>query len=200
MQEKELDTFYPASRNDWRLWLEENHKSKQSIWLICYTKKSDIPTISWSELVDEALCFGWIDSTRKSMGGNNFIQLVSKRKPKSTWSRINKEKIQQLIQQGLMTQAGYESIETAKQNGSWVILDEVEELKIPEDLEGAFRARQGSKDYFVGLSKSVRKIMLQWIVLAKRPETRQKRIEEIVDCAARYEVPEQFRNTRPGKK
>lgn len=193
MQAKDSnETIYVETRKEWRQWLEENHRSKQSVWLICNTRKSGSPAIHWSELVDEALCFGWIDSTRKSIDETRFKQLFSKRKPQGTWSRINKEKIQRLIAGGLMTQAGLDVIDAAKQNGSWTILDEVEELIIPSDLENAFKEHTGSKDYFLGLSKSVRKMMLQWIVLAKRPETRQKRINEIALLAGQNKKPKQF--------
>ena len=88
------ETIYVKTRIEWRQWLEKNHSSKQSVWLVCNTKKSKRPTIHWSELVDEALCFGWIDSTRKSIDETKFTQLFSKRKPYSTWSKINKEKVQ----------------------------------------------------------------------------------------------------------
>ncbi|MBX3240074.1 MAG: YdeI/OmpD-associated family protein [Chitinophagaceae bacterium] len=192
MLNKEIETYCPQSRADWRQWLEKNHRSKQSVLLVCNTKKSEMPTIPWSELVDEALCFGWIDSTRKSIDETKFTQLYSKRNPNSTWSKINKEKIQRLIADGLMTQAGLDVIEIAKQNSSWTILDTVEELIIPEDLEKAFKKHKGSKDYFLSLSKSARKIMLSWIVLAKRPETRQKRIDEIAICAGQKKKPKQF--------
>ncbi|WP_400262873.1 YdeI family protein [Sphingobacterium sp. SG20118] len=97
--------------------MEKNHQSKQSVWLVYYTKKSNIPSLSWSEAVDEALCFSWIDSTKKKIGDFSYLQFFSKRKPKSNWSKINKEKVQQLIENGLMTAAGFDSIETAKQNG-----------------------------------------------------------------------------------
>src|SRR5690554_6042952 len=167
MSNKEIETYCPKSQTEWRQWLEENHQSKQSVWLIYYTKKSTIPSLSWSEAVDEALCFGWIDSTRKKIDDFSFMQFFSKRKPKSNWSKINKEKVANLIEQGLMTEAGLVSIETAKQNGYWTILDEVEELIIPKDLEIAFEKYKGSKDYFLSLSKSTRKIILSWIVLSK---------------------------------
>ncbi|MCD6066899.1 MAG: hypothetical protein K0S33_1725 [Bacteroidetes bacterium] len=152
-----------------------------------------MPSISWSEAVDEALCFGWIDSTRKSLDDEKFMQFFSKRKAVSTWSKVNKEKVRQLIEQGLMTEAGLASIETAKQNGSWNILDGVEELTIPKDLEKEFKIHKGSKPFFLSLSKSVRKMILQWIVLAKRPETRQKRISEVAELAAQNLKPKQFR-------
>src|SRR5690606_6914303 len=111
-----------------------------------YKKKSIFPSLSWSEAVDEALCFGWIDSTKKTIDDFSFMQFFSKRKPKSNWSKINKEKVQQLIDSKRMTIAGYESVEAAKQNGSWTILDEVEELLIPNDLECALEKHNGSKD------------------------------------------------------
>lgn len=192
MLNKEVETYCPRSRTDWRQWLEKNHQSKQSVWLVYYTKKSNLPSISWSEAVDEALCFGWIDSTKKTIDDSSFMQFFSKRKPKSNWSKINKEKIQQLIDSKKMTKAGCESVEIAKQNGSWTILDEVEKLIIPNDLEIAFKKHKGSKDYFLSLSKSTRKIILGWIVHAKRQETRQKRIDEVVESAGQNKKPKQF--------
>jgi uncharacterized protein YdeI (YjbR/CyaY-like superfamily) len=193
MPNKEVETYCPQSRTDWRQWLEKNHQSKQSVWLIFYTKKSTIPSLSWSEAVDEALCFGWIDSTRKTIDEFSFMQFFSKRKPKSNWSKINKEKVQQLIDSKRMTKAGYKSIETAKQNGYWTIFDEVEELIVPNDLEVAFEKHKDSKDYFLSLSKSARKIILSWVVLAKQKETRQKRIDEIVESAAQNLKPKHLR-------
>jgi len=188
----ETEIFYPKSPADWRKWLEKNHLSKQSVWLVFYSKSSDKPSISWSEAVDVALCFGWIDSKKIKIDEETSHQFFSKRKPNSTWSKINKEKVQQLIEKGLVAQADLDIIEIAKQNGSWAILDEVEELIIPHDLEKAFEKYKGSKDYFLSLSKTVRKMMLSWIVLAKRPETRQKRIDEIAELAGQNKKPKQF--------
>ncbi|WP_205756018.1 YdeI/OmpD-associated family protein [Lacibacter luteus] len=151
-----------------------------------------MPTISWSDAVDEALCFGWIDSTRKSLGDDRFIQFFCKRKPKSNWSKINKAKIEKLTDEGLMTKAGFASVELAKKNGSWNALDQVEELLIPKDLASAFRLQPGSKKYFTGLSQSVQKILLHWVAAAKRSETRQKRIDELAEHAGRQTRPKQF--------
>lgn len=189
---REVETYYPQSKENWRRWLEDNHQSKQSIWLVYYTKQSQIPSISWREAVDEALCFGWIDSTTKKVDDSSFIQYFSRRKPKSIWSKINKVIVQSLIDTKRMTKAGFESIEIAKQNGSWTILDEVEELIIPNDLEIAFKKYNGAKDYFISLSKSTRKILLSWIVLAKRKETRQKRITEVVENMQQKLIPKQL--------
>lgn len=187
-----VTTYCPASRQDWREWLIKNHQSKQAVWLVYYKKESGVPTVSYSDAVHEALCFGWIDSTKKSLGDDSFMQFFCKRKRISVWSKINKAKVQRLIKEGLFMHAGYQSIEIAKQNGYWSILDDVEELVIPKDLEKAFKTKKGSKAFFAGLSKSVRKAILQWVVLAKRPETRQKRIAEIADLAAQQLKPKQF--------
>jgi uncharacterized protein YdeI (YjbR/CyaY-like superfamily) len=187
-----LETFCPTSRQEWRQWLEENHISKQSIWLIAFKKSSGKPSVSWSETVDEALCFGWIDSTRKSIDEESFMQFFTKRKATSVWSKINKEKVARLMAEGLIAPAGHESIEKAKQNGSWTILDEVEELIIPVDLEKAFKEKPGSKDFFLSLGKSMKKRLLQWLVLAKQDATRQKRIKEIAECAAQKMTPKGF--------
>jgi uncharacterized protein YdeI (YjbR/CyaY-like superfamily) len=185
----EAETFYPSGTKQWRAWLQKNHIKKQSVWLLCYKVKSGKPSITWNDAVDEALCFGWIDSVRKSIDGETFVQFFSKRKPTSAWSKINKAKIERLIEEGRMTPAGLASIEIAKQNGSWTKLDEVEKLTIPKDLEKAFRSNKGSKKFFLSLSKSIQKMILQWIEFAKRVETRQKRIHEVATLAAKKLKP-----------
>ncbi|MDF2454741.1 MAG: hypothetical protein K0R51_734 [Cytophagaceae bacterium] len=192
IKKEEIESFAPSSRKQWRTWLQKNHAKKEAVWLICHKKESEKPSIPWTDLVDEALCFGWIDSKRKTIDKETFIQFFSKRKPKGTWSKINKDKIQPLIDQGLMTEAGLSAIEAAKKNGSWIILDQVETLEIPKDLMNAFKAYPGSKAFFMSLSKSVRKAMLQWIAFAKREETRKKRIQEIASLAAQQKKPKQF--------
>ena len=192
MQKQEPDIFYPTSQKEWRQWLQENHASQQSVWLVYYKKETNKPTVSWSDAVDEALCFGWIDSKKISIDKETSRQFFSKRKAKSTWSKINKNKTERLIANGLMTKIGFESIEIAKQNGSWTVLDNVEELIIPNNLEKAFKANPGSKDFFLSLSKSTRKGMLQWIALAKQTETIQRRVNEIAELASQKLKPKQF--------
>jgi len=187
------ETFCPSSRQEWRQWLKKNHRSQPSVWLIYYKKSTNAPSLTYNEAVDEALCFGWIDSTRVSLDGEKFKQFFCKRKPTSVWSKVNKAKVQRLIKGRLMTKAGIESIETAKENGSWTILDEVEEVIIPDDLSTALKKQSGAEDYFLGLSRSSRKAILQWLVLAKRPETREKRINEIAGLAGEQLKPMQFR-------
>lgn len=190
---EETEIFYPASIAEWRNWLERNHSLKQSVWLVQYKKASLIPSVSWSDAVDVALCFGWIDSKKVAVDKEKSHQFFSKRKAKSTWSKINKEKVTKLIEAGLMAEAGYKSIEIAKQNGSWTLLNDVDNLMVPADLEKAFSLHKGSKDHFDTFSKSSRKAILQWLILAKLPATRQKRLNEIAELAGQNLKPKQFR-------
>jgi len=196
--EKEIETFYPKSRQEWREWLQNYHDKKQAVWLIYYKKKSNFPTVIYSEAVDEALCFGWIDSKAKPIDEQKFMQFYSRCKEKSVWSKVNKEKIERLTNKGLMTKAGFDIIEIAKKNGSWTILDEAEALIIPEDLEVELQNRIKAKDYFLGLSRSDKRNILQWLVLAKKQETRAKRISEIVELAELSQKPKQFRGQKNG--
>lgn len=190
---KDAEDYCPVDKKDWRKWLELNHDKKEGVWLIFHKKKSPGYNLSWSESVDEALCFGWIDSTKRVIDSTKYKQYFTKRKAKSNWSKINKDKVKALMDQGLMEAAGYKSIEIAKENGSWTILDDVENLVIPADLAAEFVHCKGSMEYFDSLSKSVRKILLYWIVSAKRKESRQKRILEVVESAGKGLIPEQFR-------
>lgn len=185
----EVEIFYPQHLAEWWEWLEQNHQSKQSVWLVYYRKSTGKKTLTWSEAVDMALCFGWIDSKQVKIDDEKSHQFFSKRKAKSVWSKINKEKIDRLSKEGLMTKAGWNSVNIAKKNGSWTILDEVEELIVPEDLEAAFKGKKMAKEYFTSLSKSTRKALLQWLVMAKRAETRQNRITEIVAMAEQKQKP-----------
>lgn len=191
-----LETFSPKIRQEWREWLKENHDKKQSVWLIYYKKESKQPSIVYSDAVDEALCFGWIDSKAMPMDSNRYRQFFCRRKPKSVWSKINKEKVERLTREGLMTKAGFESIEVARQNGSWTTLDEAEALIIPDDLEAAFRDLPEAREYYLSLSRSDKRNILQWLLLAKRSETRQNRIGEIVSLASQRLKPKQFRGKK----
>jgi uncharacterized protein YdeI (YjbR/CyaY-like superfamily) len=117
MKNETIETFCPTSHKDWRQWLRKNHKTKESVWLILYKKKANMPSIDWDDAVEQALCFGWIDGKRLSVSDEQFKQFFSKRKAKGTWSKINKERVERLIQQRLMTKAGHEAIEVSKKNG-----------------------------------------------------------------------------------
>lgn len=190
---KDVEDYCPANKKEWRKWLKENHIKKKAVWLILRKKSSANPNLSWSEAVDEALCFGWIDSTKRTIDSDHYKQYFSKRKAKSNWSKVNKNKVKTLIDQGLMEEEGFKSIEIAKENGSWTILDEVEELIIPADLKDALANHKSSTAYFNGLSKSTKKLLLHWVVSAKRNETRQKRIRQVVESANEKMKPKLFR-------
>lgn len=193
MSEQKIDSFCPKSKKEWRAWLQKNHAKEQSVWLIYHRKSSGVPSITWSEAVDEALCFGWIDSKAQTIDEEKYRQFFSRRKPKSVWSKINKDKVAQLIEAGLMTKAGLDSIAIAKENGSWTTLDSVEALEVPADLTKELKKHAGAKAFFDSLSKSKTKMLLYWILSAKRPETRQKRIGEIAEHTGQGLVPKQFR-------
>jgi len=190
---KDIEEYTPLDKQDWRKWLKLNHNKKEAVWLIFYKKKSPKYNLSWSDSVDQALCFGWIDSTKRSIDNEKYKQYFTKRKAKSNWSKVNKDKVNILIEQGLMEEKGYHSIQTAKENGSWTYLDEVEALKVPEDLKDVFKNHTNAKENFENLSKSSRKLLLYWILSAKRKETREKRILEIAENASKNLKSKQFR-------
>lgn len=181
MSKQEIEEYYPESKQHLRKWFQKNHLTKDAVWLIFYRKHTDKPSVAWTDAVDEALCFGWIDSKAETIDKDTFRQYFCKRKPKSTWSKINKQKIEILTAKGLIAQAGFDIINIAKQNGSWTILDSVEELEIPEDLATAFDQSPSIKANFLAQSKSKIKLQLSGLVFAKTAVTRQKRIAEIVN-------------------
>jgi uncharacterized protein YdeI (YjbR/CyaY-like superfamily) len=177
---KQLKTITPKDRAAWRKWLEDNHTSSESVWLVINKKNSRIRGISLNDAVEEALCFGWIDGRLNIVDDKRYKLLFSPRKSKSIWSKNNKLKIERLIQQGLMTAAGFEKIEAAKKNGSWGAIDSVEKLVVPIDLQKALDDNPTAKKNFSGFSDSYKKRILYWILSAKRPETRSKRIQQTV--------------------
>jgi uncharacterized protein YdeI (YjbR/CyaY-like superfamily) len=182
---REFESFAPASRAEWRQWLADNHTTSDRLWLIYYKKESGKPSLSYDEAVEEALCFGWIDSVVNKVDAERYKQLFSPRKVKSNWSRLNKERVARLIEQGLMMPSGLAKIEAAKQDGTWTALDAVEDLVIPEDLVAAFASQPVARANFDAFSRSVKRGILEWLLNAKRPETRAKRIAEIVAKAER---------------
>lgn len=173
--------FYPKSQKEWRDWLDLNHQKEDSVWVIFYKKKTNKPTMSWSQAVDHALCFGWIDSTKRSLDKERYIQYFTRRKPKSTWSKVNKDKVQVLLESNLIMPSGMIAIETAKTNGSWTILDDVENLVIPPDFQIVLDADSRLKKEYLQLSSSRKKSVLHRLNSAKRKETREKRIVELID-------------------
>lgn len=183
--EKDLHIIRPASPGEWREWLLENHETDQTVWVACAKKQAVRYTLNHAEAVAEALCFGWIDGTTRPLDAEYFIQSFTKRRAKSVWCKANKEKVAELTAAGLMLPAGLAAIAAARANGYWSILDDVEALRIPADLVAALEQDTVAAAFFTALSDSDKKRLLTWLVLARRPETRSKRIEEIVSYAAR---------------
>lgn len=178
-----IQTFYAKTRKEWRKWLEKNHQSEKSVWLIIYKKESDTPSVYYPEAVDEALCFGWIDSKPNKRDEDSYYQFFAKRNPKSNWSKVNKEKVAKLLEKGLMHSSGLEMIEIAKQNGTWTALDEVENINIPDDLQKLFSKNKTAFENWENFPRSSKRGILEWILNSKKPETRQKRIEETISLA-----------------
>lgn len=183
MPDKDIAIFTPQSSDDWRNWLEQNHLEAESVWLVYFKKHTGLATVSWSETVDEALCFGWIDSLVKPIDDRQFMRLFTRRKPRSVWSQINKRKVEVLIASDRMAKAGLAAIDIAKANGYWESLDEVNQLLLPADLQQALQQNTDANEYVHQLSNSDKRSMLQWLMLARRTDTRMRRIAEIVDCA-----------------
>jgi uncharacterized protein YdeI (YjbR/CyaY-like superfamily) len=181
----DLEQVLVTSRGEWRGWLASNADTSPGIWLVTYKRASGLPSPTYDDIVEECLCFGWIDSTVRSRDDRTAMQLVTPRKPRSTWSAVNKARLEHLIPSGLMTERGMRAIEVAKENGSWGQLDSVERLEVPQDLADALDAVPAAREFFDGMPPGARKQNLWFVVSAKRPETRASRIERIVEAASK---------------
>jgi len=186
---KNFDKFLAKDRNEWRNWLKDNYNTSKGVWLVYYKKNSQRSSVTYEEAVEEALCFGWIDSTVNSIDEERYMQLYTPRKINSIWSKLNKERVENLIRQGLMTDAGFSKIEAAKKNGSWDLLSSIDDLIIPIDLEKAFSQNETAYKNFNEFKNPIKKAILYWVISAKRPETRKKRIEKIIATASENTNP-----------
>ncbi len=193
MLEDKENSFYAKDRATWRNWLETHHDVEKNVWLIIYHKDAGYPSVYYQEAVEEALCFGWIDSKPNRRNDKSYYQFFAKRNPKSNWSKVNKQKVSYLLEAGLMTAAGLQIIEIAKQNGTWTALDEVDNRIIPDDLQMALNENEEALKNFMAFPPSSHKIILEWINNAKQPSTRNKRIEETVRLAAQNVKANHFR-------
>ena len=175
---------------EWYDWLLQNHDNSEGVYLIFYKLELKVPTMRWEEAVKVALCFGWIDSTVKSLGNGKRRQYFCKRNPKSVWSALNKKYISELIQMNLMHESGYKVIEIAKSDHSWFALDDVENLVIPDDLKLAFTTNPEAYSNYEGFARGYRKSYLYWLNQAKREETRNNRIQKIIEfCQNNQKTP-----------
>jgi len=171
------------SREEWRAWLEDNHTRSDGIWLVRFKARKKEQYVAYDEVVEEALCYGWIDSLPRKLDENRTMLWMAPRKQASGWSKLNKERVERLISAGLMTSAGMEKVEAAKEDGSWDRLDEVEALEIPLDLGAALDAYDSARENFEAFPRSVRRGILEWILNAKKAQTRARRVEETARLA-----------------
>lgn len=178
------EQFYPKDRNAWRNWLQKNHNKFPGIWLVFYKTGTSKPRLPYDDMVEEALCFGWIDSLPRKLDEERSMLMFTPRKPKSVWSDLNKDRVAQLIRNGLMTKAGLEKIELAKQNGSWDTLtasnNAATNNELPKDLLNLFKGKNEALANFKAFSPSIRKQFMYWIESAKTNETRMNRLQQTV--------------------
>jgi uncharacterized protein YdeI (YjbR/CyaY-like superfamily) len=174
------EVMIPATRAEWRSWLSTNPNRGEGLWIVYRKKSSKLDGPVYDDLVEEALCFGWIDSQSRRADDDRIIQWFSPRRKGGLWSALNKQRIERLIREGCMTEAGLAAIDAAKEGGSWSQTDEVDSLILPPDLVAAFDTAPRAHSAFAALKPSEQKQYLWWIHSAKRPETRAGRIAETV--------------------
>jgi uncharacterized protein YdeI (YjbR/CyaY-like superfamily) len=183
MTKPPANSTHPLSRAEWRAWLAQNHTQKEGVWLISYKKATGKPRFEYDEAVEEALCFGWVDSKPAKLDDERSMLWFAPRKPRTNWSKPNKDRVERLTAAGLMMPAGLAKVEAAKADGSWNALDGVEALEMPEDLDAALKQFPHAGANFEAFPRSVKRGILEWILNAKKPETRAKRIEETARLA-----------------
>ncbi|RZT84648.1 uncharacterized protein YdeI (YjbR/CyaY-like superfamily) [Pseudonocardia sediminis] len=179
-----------ADRAQWRAWLASQSGTAEEIWLViphARHRTSENPGISHREAIEEALCFGWIDSHARGYDEGSMVQRFSPRGPRSTWSKVNRELVEQLDTAGLMTPAGRAVVDLAKRTGTWSALAQAQDGIVPDDLRAALDAAASA--FVDALSPSSRRSILEWVARAKRPDTRRRRIARIADCAAVSTTP-----------
>ncbi len=184
--------FHPRSLQQWHAWLKANHRSAKNVWLVLHKKSSPGPGIAYAEAVEEALCFGWIDSKPQKKDAHTYLLYFAERKSGSVWSKLNKQRISRLIKDGRMTPAGMKKIEAAKADGTWSTLDPVDSLKIPKELTKALARNKKAQKHFEAFPPGIKKQLVYWVLSAKREETRSVRVKEIVTKAARNERANQW--------
>jgi uncharacterized protein YdeI (YjbR/CyaY-like superfamily) len=177
----------PFDRAAWRAWLVANHGSSKGVYLTSWRRGTGKTSVSYEEAVEEALCVGWVDSTGRNLDAKRSIQWFAPRRARSAWARSNKQRVERLMAAGLMLPAGLAAIEEAKRNGMWTLLDDVEDLVVPDDLGAALAARPPARENWDAFPPSARRAMLGWVVQARRPQTRVDRIGRIADGASRGE-------------
>ena len=184
---------HPLTRAAWRDWLAVNHLQPTGVWLIAYKKSTGKPRVEYEEAVEEALCFGWVDSKPRKLDAERSMLWFAPRKSGSGWSRPNKLRVERLLAAGLMTEAGLRKVAEAQRDGSWAKLDAVEDLLIPDDLAQALAGLARATNNFDAFPRSAKRGILEWIANARTAPTRAKRVEETARLAANNERANQWR-------
>jgi uncharacterized protein YdeI (YjbR/CyaY-like superfamily) len=177
-------TVEVTSRAEWRAWLAAHHASSPGVWLVTYKKAAGARYLPYADQVEEALCFGWVDSKARGLDAHRSQLLMTPRTPRSGWSRPNKERVARLAAAGLMAPAGLAGVRPAKANGAWSALDDVENLVEPVDLRAALDADARARAAWDAFPRSAKRAILEWIAAAKRPATRERRVAETARLAA----------------
>lgn len=180
-------SVHPETVEQWRSWLAEQHDRGSGAWVVQWRRRTGRPALGYEEQVVEALAWGWIDSTAGTVDADRSQMWFAPRRPGSGWSRPNKRRVERLLSEGRMQPAGQRAIDVALANGSWTLLDDVEDLVLPDDLVAALEARAGAREHWDAFAPSARKQMLTRLVTAKKAETRDRWVERIAEAAGRGE-------------
>ncbi len=183
------ERYEPADRAAWRAWLEAHHATAAGVWVVSFRRSSGRPVVAYEDLVEEALCFGWIDSQGAGLDDERTMLRFTPRRRGSPWARSNRERVERLLAEGRMAPAGLRAVEAARADGSWAALEAVDDLRVPDDLALALAADSAAGPGFDGLSPSRRRAILSWVGSAKRPATRARRITDVVRAAAAGGTP-----------
>ena len=179
-----LPLVQPTSRAAWRAWLQKNHASSSGIWLVYAKKHTGIPSLRYADAVEEALCFGWIDSLVHPIDDSLYKQIFTPRKAASAWSPLNKKRVERLIAAGQMTAPGMKMIELAKTNGQWEAHAKIDALTMPPELKKALDANAAAKKNWPTYTESQRKAFLRMVDGAKTAETRAKRVARVLEIVS----------------
>jgi uncharacterized protein YdeI (YjbR/CyaY-like superfamily) len=175
---------HPETREAWREWLAQHHRSVDGVWLARWTKASGQLPLEYEAVVEEALCYGWIDGLVNTLDDGRQAHLLTPRRSGSAWSRSNKDRVARLIAEGGMTDAGLEAIHRAQADGSWSMQDAADALIEPDELSAALDANPEARRQWGAFPRSPRRALIWWVMSAKRPATRARRVAQIVDEAA----------------
>jgi uncharacterized protein YdeI (YjbR/CyaY-like superfamily) len=179
-----MNTCYASTAEDWRAWLARNCRSEKEVWLVIHHSGSGTPSLRYHEAIEHALCYGWIDSHARKHDADSSVLRFTPRKPRSTWSRVNRERAAKMTGQGLMTEHGQAVIDLAKATGTWQPVSEADSASIPPDLRELLDRNEAAGRNFRNFPPSSKRLILEWIAKAKRPDTRQRRIDQTVELAA----------------